>query len=173
MNSATRSQLIYRNLAEVIGRERLDGKLETERDLVCYIGFAPTGKIHVGYLVPCMKIRDLTLANCNIVIMIADVHAVLDERKTPKHLVELRSDYYRKVLSFILEMIGTNMNRITFVRGSEFQTGGDYMMDVLELAGKVTISAAKKAGSEVVKQDKDPKLGIRRIPLRYKRSLYS
>lgn len=29
----------------------------------------------------------------------------------------------------------------------------------MELASKVTISAAKKPGTEVVKQDKDPKLG--------------
>ena len=159
------SELIYRNLSEVIGRERLDAKIEKGDGLLCYIGFAPTGKIHLGYLVPCMKIRDLTLAKCNVAIMIADVHALLDERKTPKHLVELRSDYYRKMLFFILQMVGADMRHVTFVRGSEFQMNGNYAMDVWELSSKVTISAAKKAGTEVVKQDKDPKLGSAIYPM--------
>jgi tyrosyl-tRNA synthetase len=39
------------------------------------------------------------------------------------------------------------------------------MMDVLELSNNVTISAAKKAGTEVVKQNKDPKLGSALYPV--------
>lgn len=154
-----KSELIYRNLAEVIGREALDIKLAQEMTLTGYIGFAPTGQIHLGYLVPCMKIRDLSLAECQIAVMIADVHAILDERKTPKDLVELRSDYYHKTLEFVLITLGADMSRIKFVRGSKFQLTGEYSMNVWDLASHVTITAAKKAGTEVVKQDKNPKLG--------------
>lgn len=160
-----KSNLIYRNLAEVMGQERIDAKLAQGKDLICYIGFAPTGQIHLGYLVPCMKIRDLTLAGCQMAIMIADVHATLDERKTPSHLVELRSDYYRKMLSFMFNYLGADMSKIKFIRGSEFQLTGNYSMDVWELASRVTITAAKKAGTEVVKQDKHPKLGSAIYPL--------
>lgn len=157
--------LIFRNLEEVIGHDLLKSKLEAGKTLLCYIGFAPTGQVHVGYLVPCMKIRDLTLAGCNVAIMIADVHAILDERKTPSHLVELRSDYYRLIITKILEMLGANLNHVKFIKGSEFQLNGDYSMDVLELASRVTVSAARKAGTEVVKQSKELKLGSAIYPV--------
>lgn len=54
-------ELIYRNLSEVIGKDRIEEKLAQNQTLTCYIGFAPTGPLHLGYLVPCVKIRDLTL----------------------------------------------------------------------------------------------------------------
>lgn len=157
--------LIYRNLAEIIGKDRIEEKLSLNQPLTCYIGFAPTGQLHLGYLVPCMKIRDLTLAGCKVAIMIADVHSLLDERKTPKNLVDFRSDYYCKVLTFILQLLGADMTCIRFVRGSEFQYTGEYNMDVWDLTSRTTIAAAKKAGSEVVKQSKDPLLGSVIYPL--------
>lgn len=160
-----RSELIYRNLAEIIGKERLDDKIASNHPLVAYIGFAPTGQIHLGYLLPCMKIRDLTLANCRVAIMLADIHAILDERKTPSHLIQSRTEYYEAVLKQILLTLGANLNLIKFVRGSEFQFSPSYTMDVWDLASRVTISAAKKAGTEVVKQTKDPKLGSAMYPL--------
>ena len=159
-----RTTLVYRNVSEIINKEKLSKLLENDTP-VGYIGFAPTGKIHLGYLVPCMKIKDLTLANCRIAIMIADMHAMIDERKTPKHLVELRSEYYRRVLTCILEKIGANMLNIKFISGSEFQLQPQYNLDVWDLSGRLTIGAAKKAGSEVVKQDKDPKLSSLLYPI--------
>src|SRR3989338_6874293 len=95
--------LIYRNVADTIGPT-------VDASAVGYIGFAPTGEIHLGYLVPCMKIRDLTVAGCRIAIMLADIHAMLDERKTPEHLIASRSLYYELVLTQILSCLGAEMN---------------------------------------------------------------
>lgn len=157
--------LIFRNLEEVISRDVIEEKLAAGRRLSCYIGFAPTGQIHLGYLVPCMKIRDLTLAGCNVAIMLADLHALLDERKTPSHLVQLRSEYYQRILTKILEILGADLERVKFVRGSEFQLTEGYIMDMLDLSSRVTTNAAKKAGTEVVKQNKDSKLGSAIYPV--------
>jgi tyrosyl-tRNA synthetase len=148
-----------------MGKDRLDAKIESNHPISGYIGFAPTGQIHLGYLLPCMKIRDLTLAGCRVAIMLADIHAMLDERKTPAHLVSARTEYYQVVLTKILEVLGCDLGLIKFVRGSEFQLTADYTVDVWELASRVTINAAKKAGTEVVKQTKDPKLGSALYPL--------
>lgn len=156
---------ITQNLAETIGFDLLKSKLDENKQPSAYIGFAPTGKIHIGYFVPCMKIKDLTDSGIRVVIMLADVHAMIDDRKTPKDLISHRTLYYEKVLKTILQVFKVDMKMITFVKGSDFQLTGDYIMDVLELCNKVTISAAKKAGTEVVKQDKDPKLGSALYPV--------
>jgi len=41
MELSEQQKLIYRNLNEIFGKESIDEKL------ICYIGFAPTGQIHV------------------------------------------------------------------------------------------------------------------------------
>lgn len=162
----TKFERVTKNLCEVIGIESLKTKLESpDVSPSAYIGFAPTGKIHIGYFVPCMKIKDLTECGIKVVIMLADVHAMIDDRKTPKHLIVHRTSYYEKVITKILQVFGVDMRMVNFVKGSDFQLNGDYIMDVLELSNNVTISAAKKAGTEVVKQNKDPKLGSALYPV--------
>lgn len=158
-------ELIYRNLEEVVGRDELDAKIAQKKTLVAYIGFAPTGQIHAGYLVPCMKIRDLTLAGCNVVVMIADIHAMMDERKTPPELVKARSEYYIRTLRRLLEILVADISHVIFTIGSKFQSTADYNMAVLELTSRVPINAALKAGTEVVKQTKHPMLGSAMYPL--------
>jgi len=155
----SRHELIFRNLDEILGEEKIKNKILNNEEILSYIGFAPTGKVHLGYLVPCMKICDLTRAGCKVAILIADVHALLDERRTPENKVSLRSLYYKNILTFILEYMGADMSNIFFTKGSDFQYTQHYNKDVWDLCRKVTISSAKKAGSEVVKQDKDPNLG--------------
>jgi len=157
--------LIFQNLEEIIDRENIVRKIGAKKQLTCYIGFAPTGKIHIGYLIPCMKIRDLTVAGCKVAIMIADIHAILDARKTPPHLVKLRSTYYQIILMKILEILGAKVDNIKFVQGSDFQKSGEYIMDLLELSSRVTLVAAKKAGTEVIKQGGEGKLGSAIYPV--------
>jgi len=159
--------LIFRNLDKdgIIGKDLILNRLRDNRQITGYIGFAPTGQIHLGYLIPCMKIRDFTLAGCNVAILIADIHAQLDERKTPPELVEYRSIYYQLTLTKILNHLGANIEKIKFIKGSQFQLSPTYNMSLLQMASKVTINAAKKAGTEVVKQNKDPNLGSLIYPL--------
>ena len=51
------SELICKNLQEVIGKDVLD-KIIEKRPLKIYWGTAPTNKIHLGYFVPILKIAD-------------------------------------------------------------------------------------------------------------------
>ena len=57
--------LIARNLQEVLGEEKIREILAV-RDLNVYWGTATTGKPHVGYFVPMMKIADLLRAGCHV-----------------------------------------------------------------------------------------------------------
>lgn len=158
-------KLICQNTQEIIGENYIDSIIKKNGTLNAYIGFAPTGKIHMGYLVPCMKIRDLSVAGCECIILLADIHSVIDMRKTPPKLMELRCSYYEKTLTCLLEVCGADMSKIKFVRGSEFQLSSDYNMEVLQMVSKTRITACRKAGSEVVKQDKDPLMGSLLYPI--------
>ena len=61
--------LITRNLQEVLGEENLKNVVK-ERDLKIYWGTATTGKPHIAYFVPMVKIGDFLKAGCEVMILI-------------------------------------------------------------------------------------------------------
>ena len=57
MDSVKKYDLIVRDLQEVTGENQLKEVLQ-RRDLKIYWGTAPTGKPHMGYFIPMLKIAD-------------------------------------------------------------------------------------------------------------------
>lgn len=64
-NTEEKLHLIKRNLQEVLGEENLK-KIVAERDLKIYWGTATTGKPHIAYFVPMIKIADFLKAGCEV-----------------------------------------------------------------------------------------------------------
>ncbi|XP_062342441.1 tyrosine--tRNA ligase, cytoplasmic [Osmerus eperlanus] len=149
--------LITRNLQEVLGEDKLKQVLQ-ERELKVYWGTATTGKPHVAYFVPMSKIADFLKAGCEVTILFADLHAYLDNMKAPWELLELRVRYYEQVIKAMLESIGVPLDKLKFVKGTDFQLSREYTLDVYRLSSMVTEHDAKKAGAEVVKQVEHPLL---------------
>ncbi|KAK3098691.1 hypothetical protein FSP39_022087 [Pinctada imbricata] len=149
--------LIKRNLQEIIGEENLK-KVLAERDLKVYWGTATTGKPHVAYFVPMSKIADFLQAGCEVTILFADLHAYLDNMKAPWSLLNLRVQYYEKVIKAMLKSINVPLEKLKFVKGTDYQLSQEYTLDVYRLSSMVTEHDAKKAGAEVVKQVDHPLL---------------
>lgn len=150
-------QLISRNLQEVLGEEKVKQILQ-ERELRVYWGTATTGKPHVAYFVPMSKIADFLKAGCEVTILFADLHAYLDNMKAPWELLELRVQYYEQVIKAMLESIGVPLDKLKFVKGTDYQLSREYTLDVYRLSSIITEHDAKKAGAEVVKQVEHPLL---------------
>lgn len=149
--------LIKRNLQEIIGEEKMKEILK-ERDLKLYWGTATTGKPHIAYFVPMSKIADFLQAGCEVTILFADLHAYLDNMKAPWSLLDLREKYYEAVIKAMLKSIGVPLEKLKFVKGTDYQLSREYTLDVYKLSSLVTEHDAKKAGAEVVKQVDHPLL---------------
>ncbi|KAJ1985990.1 Tyrosine--tRNA ligase cytoplasmic [Dimargaris cristalligena] len=149
--------LISRNLQEVLGEDRIREVLKT-RDLKLYWGTATTGRPHIGYFVPISKIADFLKAGCHVKILLADLHAALDNLKAPLELIKHRTKYYEAVVKGMLTSVGVPIDKLEFVVGSSFELTPAYSMDLLRLSTLVTEHDAKKAGAEVVKQVASPLL---------------
>ena len=143
--------LIKENIQEVIGEEKMREILK-KRDLKLYWGTATTGKPHIGYFVPIMKLADFLEAGCEVTVLFADLHAFLDNMKSTWEQLESRVQYYEKVIKAMLRSRGVNLEKLKFVRGTSFQLSEKYTLDVYKLSSIVTEKQAKKAGAEVVKQ---------------------
>ncbi|KAJ2895750.1 putative tyrosyl-tRNA synthetase [Zalerion maritima] len=158
--------LIKANLSEVLNPEIIDDVvLKEKRPLRVYWGTAPTGRPHCGYFVPMIKIAELLHAGCHVQILLADLHAYLDNMKSTLELVEYRAKYYEAMIKSLLKAVGVDISQLHFVLGSTYQRTGDYFLDTLKLCAPTTISNAQRAGAEVVKQTDNPCLGGLIYPL--------
>ncbi len=153
-----RYALLTRDLEEVIGDPAAIKAVMAERPLVVYWGTAPTGKPHLGYFVPVFKLADFLAAGCRVRVLFANVHAYLDNMKTSWELVEHRCRWYELAIKAMLAHIGVAIERLEFVRGTDFQRAPAYALDVQRMAAVVTAKAAQKAACEVVKMCDDPRM---------------
>lgn len=157
--------LMTRDLEEVIGDPAEIKAIMAERPLVIYWGTAPTGKPHLGYFVPIFKLADFLQAGCRVKILFANVHAHLDNGKTPWGLVEHRCQWYEFAIKAMLQHIGVPLDRLEFVRGTEYQCSSAYTLDLYRLTAQVSTGAAQKAAAQVVKMDRNPLLSNVLYPL--------
>ncbi|MFH1151722.1 MAG: tyrosine--tRNA ligase [Nanoarchaeota archaeon] len=142
-------ELIKRNTVEIIGEDELKKLIKSKKEISVYWGTMPTGSISIAYFFPMLKIADFLKAGLKVKILLADLHAELDG--VPWELVEKRYDYYKKAIVNILKAIGTDITKLEFVKGSDFQLNPKYMADLLKLSTITSIRDATKSASEAVK----------------------
>jgi tyrosyl-tRNA synthetase len=163
MDIKDKLELIKRNTFEIIGEEDLEKLLKEKEKPVAYIGTAPTGRPHVGYFVWGLKVADLLKAGFHVKVLIADLHAALDN--TPWNLLDHRYDYYEKIIPLMIKAMGADITELEFVKGSEIQLSPDYMFDVLKMSSNTSLRDTNRAASEVVKLGDNPKLSGMIYPL--------
>jgi tyrosyl-tRNA synthetase len=156
MNVDEKFELIKRNTAEIITEKELKDLLVKKTKPVIYWGTAPTGKPSIAYLFPALKIADFLRAGFHVKILIADLHAALDN--VPWNILEKRYDYYSKIIPLLIKSIGVDVSELEIVKGSEMELKPEYMYDVLQMSSNVSVHDATKAASDVVKMGDNPKL---------------
>jgi len=149
--------LIKKNLQEVTDEDILR-KIVAARPLKIYWGTAITGKPHIAYYLPLMKIRDFVKAGCTVKILLADIHGFLDNLKAPIEKISIRIQYYEKLIKAALACLGVDLSSVEFVKGSDYQLSKGYTFDLYKLSSYTTIHDAVKAGTQVVKQAQNPLL---------------
>lgn len=157
MELKERINLITRNLQEVITKEELEKLLKEKKEISVYWGTMPTGSISIAYFFPMLKIADFLKAGLKVKILLADLHAALDG--VSWELLEKRTKYYKRAIILILKVIGVNIKKLEFVKGSNLQLNKKYFKDLLKLSMVSTIRNCNKAASEVVKMKENPFIG--------------
>jgi tyrosyl-tRNA synthetase len=165
MNTADRVELTTRYTQEVVTEEELEQLFEREEAPTAYIGYAPTGEMHIGHFTTMRKLADFIRAGIDVTVLIADLHAHLDDEKSPFDLLEARSEYYEVAIEGMIEAAGADPDAVSFVRGTDFQLDEEYTLEMYRMAAETTVSRAERAASEVVRESESPKLGGLVYPL--------
>jgi len=164
MDTAERLDLVTRHTQEVVTEDELTELLE-EDDPSAYIGYAPTGEMHIGHFTTMRKLADLLRADVDVTVLIADLHAHLDDNKSPFDLLDARSKYYEIAIEGMIDAAGADPDAVEFVRGTDFQLDEEYTLEMYRMAAETTISRTQRAASEVVRESESPNLGGLIYPL--------
>jgi len=114
MDLRTKIDSIKRGTLEIVTKDELYEKLNKTKP-TAYIGYEPSGKVHLGHAITVKKMIDLQKAGFNVKILLADLHAYLNEKGSLKDIKEI-SEYNQECF----RALGLTKDT-EFILGSSFQ----------------------------------------------------
>ena len=145
-------KLLKNNVEEIITENDLINLLEKKNyPLKAYVGYEPSGKIHLGHLMTVNKLLELQKIGFEITVLLADIHAYLNKKGTMDEIKSI-AEYNKKC--FIA--LGLDKNKTRFVLGSEYQTSKEYTINLMKIARKITLNRSIRSMDEVGRQMENP-----------------
>ena len=138
-----RFSLIKKNTEEIVTEEELKALLKKKKNPRVYCGYEPNGPLHLGHFVTITKLLDLQKAGFQIVILLADIHALLN-RKGGEAEIKKEVENWKKTI----KAIGI---KAEIAIGSDFEFKPEYQTDVMSLAQSSTINRGLRSMQEVAR----------------------
>ncbi|GAA0225271.1 tyrosine--tRNA ligase [Haladaptatus pallidirubidus] len=136
--------LISRNAEELVTEEEVRNLAADPEGKRAYVGYEPSGVLHIGHMLTANKLIDLQEAGFEVVILLADVHAYLNDKGTFEEIRETAERMKEQFIAYGLDEANTE-----FRFGSEFQMDDDYVLDLHSLELETTLNRASRAMSEI------------------------
>ncbi len=159
MNSKEKFEKIKKNTFEIVEETELKTLLKSNKKPKAYMGYATSGMLHIGHLIPIVKLADLISSGIDFTFMAANIHAYLDDKKSPWTLLDARAKIYLEIMKAILSVLGIKESKIKMIKGSDFEFNKNYWLDILQMSNLVTLKRTKRATSEVIRFGNAPKMG--------------
>ena len=140
---------------EVVTKEELIDVLKKERPKA-YIGFEPSGTVHLGWKICTNKINDFLSAGFDFTVLLADWHAYINDKLGGDiEIIKLCGRYMQDCFA----AMGVDTEKVTFVYASEYVGDPDYWELVLKTSKAVSVARVKRAmdimGREAEEAEKD------------------
>jgi tyrosyl-tRNA synthetase len=139
---------ITRNAAEVVTEEEVRALADSPEGKRAYVGYEPSGVLHIGHMLTATKLMDLQEAGFEVTVLLADVHAYLNDKGTFEEIRETADRMKAQFLAY-----GLDEDRTEFVLGSSFQLDEEYVLDLHALELETSMARAERAMSEIKSGD--------------------
>ncbi|MGC9071489.1 MAG: tyrosine--tRNA ligase [Acidilobus sp.] len=142
MDLDERLSLVTRNLVEIITEEELRGKLASQSRLTGYIGYEPSGLVHIGHLIWMGKVKDLVQAGVMFKVLEATWHAMINDKLGGD------IDLIRKaawLMREIMRSVGVDIDRVEFVDAERLASDKDYWALVIKVMKLTTLARMRRA----------------------------
>lgn len=142
MDLEQRYALVTRNTEELVTDGELRTLLTSGSQPSAYIGFEPSGLVHIGWALVTAKIRDLCDAGFRVIIFWADWHAYIND-KLGGDIENIRT--CARYMEDCFRALGVPGDRVEFRYASEILDSIDYWEKVLKVAKVTSLSRVKRA----------------------------
>lgn len=160
MEDQDRLELITRNTSEIIGLEEIRDRIKAGKRIRAYAGYEPSGRIHLGHALSVNKLIDLQDAGAQVVVLLADLHAHLNQKGSLEEIQETAR--YNKECFIAM---GLDKKRTEFVLGSQIQLEPDYFLNVQKLALHTSLLRARRSMDVVSRKEENPGVAMVLYPL--------
>lgn len=142
MDTAERLALVTRNTVEVVTEEEIEALLNEKEHPTAYIGFEPSGLVHLGWVLVAQKIRDLVDAGFQVTIFWADWHAYIND-KLGGSLENIQTCARYMQDCFIA--LGVPADKVRFLYASEVLNNLEYWETAIKVAKVTSLNRVKRA----------------------------
>jgi tyrosyl-tRNA synthetase len=154
MDDEERFDLLARNTEEIVTAEELKTILATNPSPKSYIGFEPSGLVHLGWVICANKVRDFVEAGFDMTIFFADWHAYIND-KLGGDIERIRT--CARYMEDCFEALGVPRDRVRFLLASEIM-GIDYWEKVMKVGKVTSLSRIKRAMTIMGRKEDDAEL---------------
>jgi len=142
MDIEQRMAIVLRNAEELVTEEELKELLSKKEKPRAYIGFEPSGLVHLGWALVTSKIKDLADAGFDMIVFWADWHAYINDKlggdlENIKVCARYMEDCFRA--------LGVPEEGVRFVYASEILSDIEYWEKAIKVAKATTLSRVKRA----------------------------
>jgi len=142
MDVEERYALIARNTEEIITPEDLMEVLRNKDSPTGYIGFEPSGLVHIGWMVTAQKVKDFVDAGFTFIVFLADWHAYIND-KLGGNIENIRicAEYMKDCF----EALGLPREKVEYRLASEIMDDIDYWEMVMKVGKASSLQRVKRA----------------------------
>jgi tyrosyl-tRNA synthetase len=142
MDADQKIALVMRNVEDAVTEEELSKLLSEKEHPTAYIGFEPSGLVHLGWVLVASKIRDLTDAGFKVIVFWADWHAYIND-KLGGDLDNIR--ICAAYMEDCFKALGVPEDKVEFKYASQILDNIEYWEKVIKVAKVTSLSRVKRA----------------------------
>lgn len=104
------------------------------RSPIAYCKIIPIFKVHLENIITFLKISDLLEAGCEVIVLFDDIH-----HKDIQN-IDLKCDYFEKLIRSILEIKNVNTDNLRFVLSSSYHFNENFVSKFYKLANNTNVN---------------------------------
>jgi tyrosyl-tRNA synthetase len=156
----SRAALVRRHCEEILTLEELHALFARESAPKAYIGFEPSGRLHLGHLVTARKLRDLQEAGCDVTVFLADWHAWINDKLGGSlERIEAAGRYMEHAFG----ALGVDPAKCRYRFAHELTSRPEYWARVVRVAKATTLARTKRAMTILGRSEEEGQLDTAKL----------
>jgi len=132
-------EILKSNALEIVTLEELKKVLEKDKPKA-YIGFEPSGIVHIGWKICTNKIKDFVKCGFDFTVLLADWHAYINDKLGGDlEKIKLCGKYMEDCFAAM------GVEKVKYIYASDYVNDPEYWGLVLKIAKNTSLSRAKRA----------------------------